>query len=252
MPLIWFSADMPVRSSGAAKKDDDHEPVSAGVAITVGRLTKRYVLSGTRGTLALSGIDLTIGAGEMLAIRGASGSGKSTLLHLIGGMDSATAGSLTVGELELTDMSQKELAGYRRKVGFIFQAFHLLPTLSARDNVVAPLLPYHTSFDKFQRGRDLLESVGLGDRIDALPSQLSGGEQQRVAIARALVSSPPLLIADEPTGNLDSATGASIVNLLRALHDRHGSTLLVATHDATVAAVCDRVIELRDGQLVAN
>ncbi|KHD75324.1 ABC transporter [Actinoplanes utahensis] len=188
--------------------------------------------------------------GTSVALTGPSGSGKSTLLHLIGAIERLDAGSIVVGGREIGGLSGKELAAYRRTVGFVFQRFHLLPALTALDNVIAPVLPFRTAFDKRQRALELLDLVGLKDRAGALPSQLSGGQQQRVAIARALVNDPPLLLADEPTGNLDSRTGESIVDLLLSLRDDRGATVVVATHDPGLAERCDGSLRLRDGVLV--
>ncbi len=155
-----------------------------------------------------------------------------------------------VGRSEVTSLTRAQQAAYRRKIGFVFQRFHLLPALSVRDNVAAPLLPYRTDFDKFERAVELLASVGLAGRERSLPSRLSGGEQQRVAIARALVNEPGLLLADEPTGNLDSATGGEIVQLILDLRRDRGMSVIVATHDPVVASRCDRVVRLRDGAVV--
>ncbi len=181
---------------------------------------------------------------------GPSGSGKSTLLHLIGAMDEADGGTIVVGDYEVTQLARREQPDYRRRIGFVFQRFHLLPALTAIDNVASPLLPYRTEFDKHERARELLAAVGLGGRESALPSELSGGEQQRVAIARALINKPILLLADEPTGNLDSRTGAGIMELLLDLRAQHGMTVIVATHDPVVASACERIIRLRDGRII--
>jgi putative ABC transport system ATP-binding protein len=222
----------------------------AGVQITAQRLTRIYPAGG-KALTAIDDIDLTIDAGTLTALIGPSGSGKSTLLHLIGGMDTPTAGTLTVGEWLLHQLTPRQLTAYRRHVGFVFQRFHLLPALTALDNVAAPLLPYQRGRKLLDRAGALLGAVGLGDRTDAVPAELSGGEQQRVAIARALINDPPLLIADEPTGNLDSVTGASILDLLDDLHERAGTTIVVATHDQAVAHRCTRAIAIRDGRLVS-
>jgi putative ABC transport system ATP-binding protein len=222
----------------------------AGVEITAQRLTRIYPAGG-KALTAIDDIDLAIDAGTLTALIGPSGSGKSTLLHLIGGMDTPTAGTLTVGEWLLHQLTPRQLTAYRRHVGFVFQRFHLLPALTALDNVAAPLLPYERRRNLFDRACALLGAVGLGDRTDALPAQLSGGEQQRVAIARALINDPPRLIADEPTGNLDSVTGASILDLLDDLHERAGTTIVVATHDPAVAQRCTRAIAIRDGRLIS-
>src|SRR6266508_4023712 len=192
----------------------------AGARVEVTGLAKRYS-SGGASVTALDGVDLVVAAGALVAIAGPSGSGKSTLLHMIGAMDRPDAGSVRVGEWEVTSLSRQEQVNYRRRIGFVFQRFHLLPALTAVDNVAAPLLPYRTDFDKHERARELLAAVGLGGRESALPSELSGGEQQRVAIARALINKPILLLADEPTGNLDSRTGAGIMELLLDLRAQH-------------------------------
>jgi putative ABC transport system ATP-binding protein len=222
----------------------------AGVEIIAQRLTRIYPAGG-KALTAIDDIDLTISAGTFTALTGPSGSGKSTLLHLIGGMDTPTAGTLTVGEWRLHQLTPRQLTVYRRHIGFVFQRFHLLPALTALDNVAAPLLPYQRGRKLLDRAGALLGAVGLADRADALPAELSGGEQQRVAIARALINDPPLLIADEPTGNLDSATGASILDLLDDLHERAGTTIVVATHDQAVAQRCTRAVAIRDGRLIS-
>jgi putative ABC transport system ATP-binding protein len=221
-----------------------------GVAVTGRGLTRDYP-AGERSLTALDHVDIDIDAGSLVAITGPSGSGKSTLLHVIGGMDILTSGTLRVGETQLDELPPRRLVAYRRRVGFVFQRFHLWPALTAADNVAAPLLPYEPGKRLRQRARELLEQVGLGDRADALPSQLSGGEQQRVAIARALIVDPPLLLADEPTGNLDSVTGVAIFDLLIDLHTRTGATLIVATHDPAVDARCDHHMAIRDGRMEA-
>jgi putative ABC transport system ATP-binding protein len=222
-----------------------------GVAITGRGLTREYP-AGERSLTAVDHVDLDVTSGSLVAITGPSGSGKSTLLHVIGGMDILTSGTLRVGDTQLDELPTRKLVAYRRRVGFVFQRFHLLPALTAADNVAAPLLPYQAGKALQRRAHELLEQVGLGDRGGSLPSQLSGGEQQRVAIARALIVDPPLLLADEPTGNLDSATGETIVDLLVDLHARIGATLLIATHDPAVDARCDVHLSIRDGKMVAT
>ncbi len=211
---------------------------------------KRYELA-ARSLEVLRGVSLTVARGDFLALRGASGAGKSTLLHLLGGLDSPNAGEIWSGGANLATLSQAALAQYRNhQVGFIFQAYHLLPELDALENVCLPARMARTSVAVAEaRGRDLLARVGLKDRIEHRPNELSGGEQQRVAIARALINSPELILADEPTGNLDSHTGEEIIELLCALRAEHQTTLLIATHDAKVAARAPRVIELVDGQI---
>jgi putative ABC transport system ATP-binding protein len=210
---------------------------------------RRY-LTGAGELWALAEVELDVAAGEVVAVTGSSGSGKSTLLHLVGAMETPTTGTIRVGEWQVDALPPRRLAGYRRTVGFVFQRFHLLPALTALDNVAAPLLPYRTSFDKVARARGLLAEVGLAEKAGELPAKLSGGQQQRVAMARALVNEPDLLLADEPTGNLDSATGAEILRLLLELRERRGTTIMLATHDPAVAGRCDRVVRLRDGRVV--
>ncbi len=223
----------------------------SGALVVLSSVTKTYLL-GQQVINALQHVDLSIDAGSALAVMGPSGSGKSTLLHVVGAMDHVNEGSIQVGEVEVTSLSRKEQVAYRRSLGFVFQRFHLLPALTALDNVVAPVLPRKTSFDKFERAHSLLAAVGLEDRLRSLPSELSGGEQQRVAIARALINHPGLLLADEPTGNLDSGTGQEILRLLLDMRAEHGLTIIIATHDHQVAAECDRIVSLRDGKLEAD
>jgi putative ABC transport system ATP-binding protein len=220
-----------------------------GVAVRLAGVTKTFATGDTRVTAA-DHVNLEIPAGSVVALTGPSGSGKSTLLHLLGAIESADSGDLRVGDVDLTTLRRGRLTAYRRSVGFVFQRYHLLPTLSALDNVLAPVLPYRVGFDKTARARELLDRVGLAGRERALPSQLSGGQQQRVAIARALIGQPRLLLADEPTGNLDSATGAEILDLLLDLRDQYGMTIVIATHDQHVAARCERLVRLRDGRVV--
>lgn len=215
-------------------------------------VTKRY--DGKRQVVALDGIDLTVARGELTAILGPSGSGKSTLLNLIGGLDRPTSGEVVVVGHRLSGLSDDELTRVRRDtIGFIFQFFNLLPTLTCLENVALPLhlrgWPRHRARE---RAHELVELVGLGARVDHRPDELSGGERQRVAIARALAVYPPILLADEPTGNLDTATGAEILALIRDLHDRLGATVLIVTHDLSVARVCRRRLTLRDGRLVGD
>ncbi|GII01190.1 macrolide ABC transporter ATP-binding protein [Planobispora takensis] len=201
---------------------------------------------------ALDGIDLEIEAGQAVALMGPSGAGKSTLLHLVGAMDLPDGGEVHVAGERVDTLRRRGLDRHRRRVGFVFQRFHLLPALSVLDNVLAPVLPRRVDFDRRARARELLEAVGLADRERALPGELSGGQQQRVAIARALIGHPPLLLADEPTGNLDSVTGQEIVDLLFTLREEYGMTMLLATHNPEVAAACDRVVRMRDGRIVGD
>jgi len=209
---------------------------------------------GKRKVTALDGIDLSISKGEMASIVGPSGSGKSTMLNLIGGLDHPSAGEVELDGQPLSKLSDDDLTRVRRdKIGFIFQFFNLLPTLSCLENVSLPLHLRGWPREKVQeRARELLDLVRLSERLDHLPDELSGGERQRVAIARALSVYPPILLADEPTGNLDTHTGAEILKLIHDLHDRLGATVLVVTHDKTVADSCPRTIQLRDGRVFAD
>jgi len=213
-------------------------------------LTKTYTM-GKRSLEVLRGVDLDVARGEFLALRGASGAGKSTLLHLIGGLDLPNAGEILFDGNNLVVFSERKLTEFRnRRVGFIFQAYHLLPELTALENVCLPARMARISSATVEvRGRELLARVGLKDRLDHKPSELSGGEQQRVAIARALINEPELVLADEPTGNLDSKTGGEIIELLKSLRVEKNTTLVIATHDAKVAANAERVIELVDGRI---
>jgi ABC-type lipoprotein export system ATPase subunit len=213
-------------------------------------VTKDYVM-GKRQLKVLRGIDLTVARGEFLALRGASGPGKSTLLHLLGGLDSPNTGEIRIDNQNLAGMAQPELTQFRnRRVGFVFQAYHLLPELDALENVCLPARIARLPAQEAEaRGRDLLTRVGLQDRIDHKPYELSGGEQQRVAIARALINQPELVLADEPTGNLDSHTGGEIIDVLCRLVLDRNVTLLIATHDANVASRAPKVVELVDGQI---
>jgi len=221
--------------------------------ITARGLRKTYAL-GRRSLEVLRGVDLTVSRGEFLALRGASGAGKSTLLHLLGGLDTANAGEINFNGRNLAKLSNGAMAEFRnRSVGFIFQSYHLLPELDALENVCLPArmarVPVAECMPRAQR---LLERVGLKDRMDHKPYELSGGEQQRVAIARALLNEPALILADEPTGNLDSHTGEGIIDLLCAIQQERRATLIVATHDAKVAARAPRVIQLADGLIVGG
>jgi len=209
---------------------------------------------GKRKVTALDGIDLSIAKGEMASLVGPSGSGKSTMLNLIGGLDRPSQGEVELDGQPLSKLSDDELTRVRRdKIGFIFQFFNLLPTLSCLENVSLPLHLRGWPRKKVEdRARELLDMVKLGTRVEHLPDELSGGERQRVAIARALSVYPPILLADEPTGNLDTQTGAEILKLIHDLHDRLGATVLVVTHDKTVADSCSRTIQLRDGRVFAD
>ncbi|WP_446216917.1 ABC transporter ATP-binding protein [Micromonospora sp. IBHARD004] len=212
----------------------------------------RHFGTGAERLTAIDGVSLEIAPGSVVALTGPSGSGKSTLLHLIGAIEQADQGTVTVDEVEVTALRRAALARYRQRVGFVFQRYHLLPALTVLDNVIAPVLPRRGRADHAARARELLGAVGLAGRERALPAQLSGGQQQRVAIARALMGEPRLLLADEPTGNLDSTTGGQILDLLLELRDRHGMTILLATHERAIAARCDRLVRLGDGRVVED
>jgi putative ABC transport system ATP-binding protein len=226
----------------------DHQ----GLAVSLTAVSKTYRSGVGESVNAVDAVTLDIPPGQSLVITGRSGSGKSTLLHLIGAMDVPDEGQITIDGTDIARLRDSERAALRRRIGFVFQRFHLLPALTALDNVLAPVIPYRTDFDKVTRARDLLGAVGLADRVKHLPSQLSGGEQQRVAIARALINRPGIVLADEPTGNLDTHTGAEIVALLAQMRADYGLTLLVATHDTSIAAHCDRSLVLTDGRIVSD
>jgi len=219
--------------------------------LSIRALTKSYTM-GRRTLDVLRGVSLDVRRGEFLALRGASGAGKSTLLHLIGGLDSPNAGEIYFAGQNVAAYSERKLTDFRNhRVGFVFQSYHLLPELDALENVCLPARVARLPAARAEaRGRELLDRVGLGDRWEHKPFELSGGEQQRVAIARALVNEPELVLADEPTGNLDSRTGGEIIELLKKLHAEKQTTLIIATHDAKVAAHAQRVFELADGCIV--
>ena len=219
--------------------------------IRVSSLSMRLA-SGGRVVNILTDVSLEVPAGQFLAIAGPSGSGKSTLLGLIAGLDQPAAGRIEVAGVEITGLDEDALARFRLDhVGYVFQSYHLIPTLTAEENVAIPLELADVP-DAAPRARTLLAEVGLAERGHHYPVQLSGGEQQRVAVARALARRPPLLLADEPTGNLDSATGKQIIELLVGANRRLGTTLVLVTHDAALAAHADRVVTLRDGRIVSD
>jgi putative ABC transport system ATP-binding protein len=220
--------------------------------ISLNHVTK--IFDGKRKATALAGVDLHVERGQVVAIVGPSGSGKSTLLNLIGGLDRPTSGDIRVDGENLSDLSDDDLTRVRRdKIGFVFQFFNLLPTLNCLENVALPLHLRKWPRKKIEeRARELLNLVQLGHRMEHLPDELSGGERQRVAIARALSVYPPILLADEPTGNLDTKTGQEILKLVDDLHARLGSTVLIVTHDRDVAEQCSRTVALRDGQIVED
>ncbi len=214
----------------------------------------KRIHSGTHEVEILRGIDFAVPRGELLAIRGPSGSGKSTLLGLMAGLDAPSEGAVLIDGDDITGLDEDSLAILRaRKIGFVFQSYQLVPTLTAEENVLLPLdLIGEGDRDGMKRARELLDQVGLGERCDHYPVQLSGGEQQRVALARAFVGHPPLILADEPTGNLDTTTGAVVLEMLRELNRREGATLVLVTHDAELAAQADRIITLQDGRIVSD
>ena len=220
--------------------------------ISLSRVSKQF--DGKRKVRALENLDLAVARGEMVSIVGPSGSGKSTLLNLIGGLDRPSSGEIRIDGRDISTLPDDDLTRLRRdKIGFVFQFFNLLPSLSCLENVALPLHLKGMPRGKTDaRARELLDLVQLGNRVEHLPDELSGGERQRVAIARALAFYPPVLLADEPTGNLDSQTGAEILNLIRDLHARLNSTILIVTHDVGVAESCARTVALRDGHIVAD
>jgi len=227
------------------------EAVSEAPAVEVLKLTKVFD-DGDARVEALRGIDLEVRHGEFVSVMGPSGSGKSTLLHLIGGLDLPTAGTVRVAGTDLASLTDDALTMLRRRrIGFVFQAFNLIDVLTAEENVALPLLIDGVAeAEAHRRAAEALEQVGIGQRRSHWPGKLSGGEQQRVAVARALVTDPLLLLADEPTGNLDSASGDQVLALLRRLADERQQTILMVTHDARQAARADRLVRLRDGRVV--
>ena len=236
--------------AGGAGPEGTMRSGSADPLLAARNVGKTYFI-GQRSLEVLRQVNLAVVRGGFLALRGASGAGKSTLLHLLGGLDAPTAGEIRFEGKNLETLSGRELASFRnRKIGFVFQAYHLLPELSALENVCLPARMARTDTAQAEaRGRELLKRVGLAARLGHRPYELSGGEQQRVAIARSLINDPGLILADEPTGNLDSHTGEEIIELLCALRAERQTTLMIATHDARVAARAPCVIELADGQV---
>ena len=229
-----------------------HMPTDhANIAISARNVTLSLG-NGAASVEILKGIDLRIGRGESLAILGASGSGKSSLMAVLSGLERASGGDVRVAGVDYGSLDEDGLARARRgRIGIVLQSFHLLPTMTALENVAVPLeLAGHT--DAFATAREQLGAVGLGHRIDHYPSQLSGGEQQRVAIARAVAPKPEIIFADEPTGNLDAATGSSVIELLFARQEAAGATLVIITHDPSLAERCDRIVEMRDGRIISE
>ena len=224
------------------------------MAILRARDLTKTIDTGTHRVEILRGMGLEVPAGQFVAIMGASGSGKSTLLGLLAGLDTPTSGQILIDGVDITNLNEDALALVRgQKIGFVFQSYQLIPTLTAEENV---LLPHELTGGDLRAGlaraRQLLKSVGLAERMDHYPVQLSGGEQQRVALARAFMCKPPILMADEPTGNLDSSNGAHVLDLLIALNQREGTTLVLVTHDRALASRADRIVTLSDGRVVAD
>jgi putative ABC transport system ATP-binding protein len=216
------------------------------------RDAQKWIQNGARRVDILKGISLIIPAGQFVAIVGASGSGKSTLLGLLAGLDSPSSGEIWLDGVPIHNLAEAQLAAVRgRKIGFVFQSYQLIPTLTALENVLLPF-ELNSEGSGLKKSRELLQSVGLAERMDHYPVQLSGGEQQRVAIARAFVVEPPIIMADEPTGNLDSTNGRMILDLLLEHNKRAGTTLVLVTHDPEVASTADRKIVLRDGRIVED
>lgn len=222
-----------------------------GAIIHIRDLRKVYH-TGKVSVEALRGVNLEVPKGEFLSVVGPSGSGKSTLFHIVGGLTPPTSGEVVVGGINVADVSDAKRTELRRtQVSFVFQKFNLLPNLSARDNIRTALHIAGRPMDHFEKDlRDVLELLGIASRLDHRPSEMSGGEQQRVAIARALATKPAILLADEPTGNLDSANSLAVLNLLRDLNKRIGQTILMITHNAEAADFGDRIVQMRDGQIV--
>jgi putative ABC transport system ATP-binding protein len=222
-------------------------------AVRAENLHKSFVL-GSNAVGALRGVDFAVARGEFVAVMGPSGCGKTTLLNLVGGIDVPSRGSVWVDGVEISRLSDDELTDLRRdRLGYVFQFYNLIPTLTARENIETPMqFRGKSKSERRERAASLLARVGLGDRADHKPSELSGGEQQRVAIARALANDPALVLLDEPTGDLDSATGKEILGLLQKLNREEKVTLMVATHDAAVAAISSRVVKLRDGKIESD
>lgn len=222
--------------------------------IIAGRGLYKHFHLGDQLVKALDGVDILIPQGQFVVIMGASGSGKSTLLYALTGLDIPTDGQVYVAGERLDHMSSKQLAHMRGQlIGFVFQGFYLVPTMTAIENVMlSGMFAGHPRDVRYHRAAQLLDMLRLGDRMDHRPNQLSGGQQQRVAIARALYNNPPIIVADEPTGALDSKTGKSIMTMLRRLCDQQGKTILIVTHDPTVTAYADRVIRLKDGHIIED
>jgi len=236
---------------GGAKSDEPTTPPSTPVLLSVRNLVKIYKL-GKQKITVLDSVSFDIHEGEIIAITGASGSGKSTLMHLLGGLDKPTSGEVLVGETSLAKLSDADLSAFRRQtIGFVFQFFYLQPFLKLRRNLEVPgMFARVSKQERVQKVSELAEKVGLADRLDHYPKELSGGQMQRAAIARALLNNPRVLLADEPTGNLDSKNGAQIIELFESIRKEFGTTVIIVTHDKDIARRADRVIQLVDGRLV--
>ena len=231
------------------EESKDRVSAPASVAVDARGITRRYG-EGTTAVDALRGVDLEVRSGELVAVMGPSGSGKSTLMHILAGLDKPTSGTVTIAGTEITELDDSRLTRLRRQhIGFVFQFFNLLPMLNAEENVLLPLSIAGEKPDP-KWIDELLGRIGLADRRRHRPAELSGGQQQRVAIGRALVSRPTIVFADEPTGNLDSATSGEILELLRSSVDTYGQTMVIVTHDANAAAIADRILYLADGLIV--
>ncbi|ARU51145.1 ABC transporter [Cellulosimicrobium cellulans] len=245
-------ADRTAPTGGPARPSEAADP-ARGAHVRLAQVVRSFPLGQRERLVAVDHVDLDLEPGSLTALTGPSGSGKSTLLHLVGAIERADSGSVRVDEEELVGAPRGRLARYRRRVGFVFQRFHLLPALSVLDNVLVPLLPDRAARSAaVDRARDLIDAVGLAGREHALPGTLSGGQQQRVAIARALVVRPRLLVADEPTGNLDSRTGRAVLDLLLGLREQHPMTVVLSTHDPALARECGRTVQLLDGRVVTS
>ncbi len=227
--------------------------VANNVVIHVREVTKVLPMGKVK-VHALRGVNMDIRAGEMVSVVGPSGSGKSTLLGLIGGLDTPTSGKIEIDGVDITRMSEDQLTEIRNeKIGFIFQFFNLIPTLTAQENIALPIqFARKPQFNPDKRAKELLELLGLGDRLRHRPSELSGGQQQRVAIARALANNPPLILADEPTGNLDTESGKIVLEALKRIQQESGTTVVIVTHDPHLTSFTDRTITLVDGEIVPN
>ncbi len=225
--------------------------MAASNVVICARGVEKALPLGSHVVHALRGVDMDVYGGELVGIIGPSGSGKSTLLGLIGGLDTPTGGTISIDGVDITRMNEDQLTDVRNeKIGFIFQFFNLIPTLSALENVALPIqFARHPRFNAEKRAKELLDALGLSDRMRHRPSELSGGQQQRVAIARALANNPPLLLADEPTGNLDSESGTMVMEALEQIRQDSGTTVVIVTHDAQIAHRADRVMTLVDGMI---